>query len=79
MFLFVRCVCFHTWIVDFDGRRRPIYSPPRLFLSGYYRLALAQVEQKDYEGALRSIQEGLKRQPDSTDLQRLVRTVKVGG
>ena len=63
----------------FGTAGRPIYTPPRLFLSGYYRLALAQVEQKDYEGALRSIQEGLKRQPDSTDLQRLVRTVKVGG
>lgn len=37
------------------------------------------MEQKDYEGALRSIQEGLKRQPDSQDLQRLVRTIKVRG
>jgi hypothetical protein len=45
------------------------------FASGYYRLAVAQIELKEYEEALKTIRAGLQKQPGPL----LVTTVHVCG
>lgn len=47
-----------------------------MFLKGYYRLTMAQMEMKDFGGALETIKAGLKRQPDNAELQKQLRLVK---
>ena len=47
------------------------------FVKGYYRLALAQIELKEYESAESSIKQGLHLDPDNSQLLKLLRTVKV--
>jgi prefoldin subunit 1 len=46
------------------------------FLKGYYRLALAQVELKDYTAALATIRQGLSMEATHPQLLKLLRTVQ---
>jgi tetratricopeptide (TPR) repeat protein len=46
------------------------------FLKGYYRLATAQIEQKDYDKALSTIRQGLTVDPNNSQLTKQMRTIK---
>ena len=47
------------------------------FIKGYYRLASAQIENSDLDGASASIKQGLNIDPDNAQLQKLMRNIKV--
>jgi len=46
------------------------------FIKGYYRLALAQLEQAQHDEAIATIRKGLKAQPGNTELGRLLRNAQ---
>mmetsp|Transcript_1722 Transcript_1722/g.2273 ORF Transcript_1722/g.2273 Transcript_1722/m.2273 type:complete len:267 (-) Transcript_1722:180-980(-) len=46
------------------------------FIKGYYRLASAQIEKNDLDAATSSIKQGLNVDPDNSQLQKLMRTIK---
>jgi len=46
------------------------------FVKGYYRLAIAQIELRNYENALATIRQGLQVEPDNPQLSKQLRTVR---
>jgi tetratricopeptide (TPR) repeat protein len=47
------------------------------FIKGYYRLASAQIEKNDLDAATSSIKQGLNIDPDNTQLQKVMRSIKL--
>ena len=47
------------------------------FIKGYYRLSSAQIEKNELDAAVSTIKQGLNIEPDNTQLQKLMRSIKL--
>lgn len=63
------------WKASAEDAKECIRLDPS-FIKGYYRLAAAQMELTDFDGALATIRQGLALDKDNSQLQKQMRTVK---
>lgn len=63
------------WQASSDDAKECIRLDPS-FIKGYYRLAAAQMELKEFDGALATIRQGLALDKDNAQLLKQMRTVK---
>eukprot|EP00521_Asterionellopsis_glacialis_P018439 CAMPEP_0195294356 /NCGR_PEP_ID=MMETSP0707-20130614/14744_1 /TAXON_ID=33640 /ORGANISM="Asterionellopsis glacialis, Strain CCMP134" /LENGTH=266 /DNA_ID=CAMNT_0040355301 /DNA_START=9 /DNA_END=809 /DNA_ORIENTATION=- len=64
----------NDWKAAIEDAKECIRLEPS-FIKGYYRLANALIESKDWDGASSVIKQGLQMEPNNTQLQRQLRTV----
>lgn len=63
------------WKASAEDAKECIRLDPS-FIKGYYRLAAAQIELKDFDGAVATIRQGLALDKDNSQLLKQMRTVK---
>ena len=63
------------WKASAEDAKECIRLDPS-FIKGYYRLAAAQMELKDFDGAMATIRQGLALDKDNSQLLKQMRTVK---
>lgn len=63
------------WQASADDAKECIRLDPT-FIKGYYRLAAAQMELRDFDGAMATIRQGLSVDKDNSQLLKQLRTVK---